>query len=143
MQIAEALLRVPKALSGCGNLLGAGLGAHTATHCCALDHGLRAQPSQVPIWESCRARINQCLMCLFDTPSAGTKQVLVPDSKTKKHQHRACFGLPSSVLQGLLSAESGCRATDTGEESLTWISDLIEVLQQHRVMQCSTFLQKE
>lgn len=71
------------------------------------------------------------------------KQVLVPNSKTKNHQHRACFGLPNSAPQGLFSAERGRRETDWEEESLTWISDLLEVLQQRRVMQCSIFLQKE
>lgn len=52
-------------------------------------------------------------MCLFDTPSAGVKQALVPDSKTKNHQRTAFFGLPTSVAQGLLSAGHGHRATNT------------------------------
>lgn len=89
--------------------LGQGTG-HTQPVAVCLDHWLRAQLSWTPIWESCRARINQCLMCLFDTPSAGMKQVLVPDSKTKNAQ---------LALAYLLQCPRGCFLQDVVTEQPT------------------------
>lgn len=76
MQVAGALLQASGGFVWpCQLAWGRAQGTHSQL-LCALDHWLGAQLSRTSVWESCRARINQCLMCLFDTPSAGMKQFL-------------------------------------------------------------------